>query len=242
MTTATVTIGILAGSLAAILWNRSARWLSDETFWPAVLAASRKLATADIDDFVSEYIAVLRALVAYTCKTGCRVAITIAPVCLTLIAFSPMLSNWQRERATSLIIHPPQPVTLQSADGILTAQAGEYGRIGDATELTLHTAEWQTDLSCTTPVIVTNSWLTNALGLAAGFTTVVDENAPAFLLIRAGGPDGNPLWPYLSDHEGLFWLSLVVASVVTGLLAARWSTSGTHHAQVASMSSSTVTS
>jgi Sulfotransferase family len=231
--TLSVSLGIILGAAVILYWHALGRRLADTTFWPAFHQLSRRISGGQLpDDFFAAYARLLRLLAVYLARTGCRVAITILPVVLVVVALGPVANHYAAEQADRLCVYPVQPMTIdiggQSVRFDGTGTSFQPG--GVPTGPTSLVTEPVPLVDFDGMLAVSSSpWTTLGLQLL-GLPAQTVDRGPSLLILRASNGTTNPLWPYLGNLEFWFWSSMIGSSLLAGgLISIRAKQSSPEH-------------
>lgn len=224
-------IGTVLGGIVAVVWTSLARWFADNSFWRSIRDVAEKLVAAPPPrEFFRQYAVLVRSLGIYLLKTCCRVSISVLPVIAALCLLWPMIAKQQLNLASHLVVYPPQDVVVRVSDQTVVSRSNgscdiPIGAASEPGEISASHGTF-TVPSLTYPVALSNSPVSRMVLLLCGFKVHGGENVPPLLILRPSAGDANPLWPYFSDLEFLFWLAMFGGSLLAGAvmkwLPLRW--------------------
>jgi hypothetical protein len=212
----------MAGLVACALWNRlGSRW-GDAGFWPGLRRIAVRMATGEAQqDFLHEYVQLLKLLALYLGRMGVRVSLTVLPVAMTVMLVGPVGLKRELDQADRLRVTPPRSLDVEIAGSLF--QFDETGTCHVAGPLPRGPLELP-GTSTTQPALEFNGAVAltqapvAALGLSlVGLRTECRTDGPSLLILRASNEQTNPFWPYLGNLEFAFWSGLLGASVLAGL-------------------------
>lgn len=206
MSTATLLLWYAGALLFGGLCGFGVGWLfgaivkpgSNAAYFSSLSVNVKGLLFGDDKDFWPHYKAVMLDTAKYVGIQLAGVFVAFAPLVLVLLLLAPqLLGVWERDAPWVVI----------------PATAGELGErslvFADGAQIALPEPPG--------PVAVCSDGSLGCLVLSGfGFRTLASDTAAVrdgLVVIRATRDDWNPLWPYLSDPEFLFFLALTLVSV-----------------------------
>lgn len=179
-------------------------------FWSELIKHAQGLLIGEDEDFWPHYKALVRSTFKYVGLQLLGVTAAFGPIIVVLLYLGPLIMAFWEQGAEWVVISETagqlQTMQVSSAD----SDSGRTLLLSDNTAIQL-TAEPGSTAICSP-----NSW---ACLLLAGFGFHTLESASSVMLelghvvVRATRGDWNPLWPYLSDPEFLFFTSLSIISL-----------------------------
>ncbi len=206
-----IALGALFGYSIGTLFGLVVKPGSTAIFWTSLNTNLKGLLVGEDEDFWPHYKQLMLSTFKYVGQQLAGVFVAFAPIIIALLFLGPWIMEiWERDADWG--VFPAEAGTLNTP-GSLSPETGT-GRI-----LTLPSNS-QVELPRepgSVAVCVPESL--GCLVLAGfGFHTLDVEDAATQeygpIVVRATRNDWNPFWPYLSDPEFLFFLSLSLASVL----------------------------
>ena len=180
--------------------------------WGAVGRNVHGLLYGEEDRFWHYYWGIVRDSGKYVIRQLAGLALALAPLVVALVLFAPgLLAQWDRN--AEYAVFPP--------DAAFVSRVASADELGESTPMTLELSTGNTVPLSSNPggqVLCQPGRLACLVLQGFGFTAIeVDpevSGTTTLIIARTDHNDWNPLWPYLSDPEFLFFASLVVASIV----------------------------
>ena len=212
-------LGILVATISRIVSGR----LKKAEFWTALPGLIQSLASgADHREFVLVYARLVKLLAWHLAVSVLQLAAAFAPVVAVVVVCGPGVVEGYNRRAVAIAIHPRQQAAIDaggerfesgdaaSLPGLIPGAIGLHG----AGKLVTNTGELDFD-----SLERGNAWCTSEWGRLTmsllGFDTHLSRSGEGFFILRPYCGDRNPVWPYLSDLEFLFYLAITLTSALT---------------------------
>jgi hypothetical protein len=204
-------LGGVFAFLTVTIFRRLTPTGTTRAYWKGVGKAIHGLLYDEEDRFWSHYGSIIRQTAIYVGQQLLGVVLAFAPLVVAFYLFSPWIfAQWDRNASMTVI---PQHA------GALTIIMSESDPDGiDQRTLTLQNG---TPISLPpksgSVVLCPPRHFACVLLQGFGFTALTVESLQAadldLVIVRSEHGDWNPLWPYLSDPEFLFFLSLILGSI-----------------------------
>ena len=199
--------GPALGVAFVVLWRRLLPVAYARSFWARFRDDTRVLLSVDDPAvFFPRYRALLGAVFAYAARNTAGMLLGLLPLAGFLLLLLPGLLD-QRDRTESeLYFHPPA-----AADVLTIIRTGP----ASAEPAAFRTAIAGTPGGRTAWRHAFCADIVDCALLASlpfSVHRVPADTLPSVIVVRPRHGGRNPLWPYLSDAECLFWLLFVVAS------------------------------
>lgn len=202
--------GALFGYVVRFVFRRLVSPGTTRRYWVGISQDIHGILYGDVDHFWRHYINIIRDTVLYVSRQLFGIALAFAPIVVVFLVVGPSLyATWDRDA----------PLGVIPADaGVLTRDEGLSEPNASApTTLTLKNGHVLTIPSKPGSQVVCVRGSVGCLVLLGFGFTAITLDQPSLgkdnlVVIRTMHDDWNPLWPYLSDPEFLFFLSLSVVS------------------------------
>jgi len=212
-------IGAVLGTAAGRIWRTLSQRYPDNGFWGSFAELSRQMVAGDDPhDFFRQYARLLRLLGGYLVRISCLVGAAALPVVVFVVGLAPRIMDNLAGPETPLAAHPPQ--SLQVGLETMDIDVGPDGEIGigaanlrSPARITLGAGTVDVR-ALSHPIAVSSCPWTCAAMASLGFESHQLAGGPSLLIVRPRIGDRNFLWPYVSDLEFVFWLSLIAGSLV----------------------------
>ena len=222
-------IGIGVGLAAGRIAHRVSRRLGDDGFWLRLARVSRALLDADSEiSIIREYVQLWAALCKFVIRTAVTMLLALSPVLLGFVGLETAANRYTKPIAALVAITPVQSVvvnlagqslTFDSKNPLIPATMGlDAPAVINVQHGSMHCnrlARKQAYASRVSDRLVLFSLGFELLPLVPADASIV------MVLIRPFNDDNNALWPYLSDWEFDFFVSVGLASVAGTFLSKR---------------------
>lgn len=207
-----VVLGGIIAFVTVTIFRRFAPSGTTREYWTGVSKDIHGLLYGDEDNFWSHYVNIIRQTGKYVGRQLLALVLAFAPLVIAFFVIGPWIFT-QWDRGAELTVIPHQAGSLASTRG--QSDGSEIEKL----TLTLSDGTAVDIPANAGSVAVCEPGRFSCIVLQGfGFTAVtVDTLGPpdlSLVIIRTAHNDWNPLWPYLSDPEFLFFLSLTLGSIV----------------------------
>ncbi|MBF0370652.1 MAG: hypothetical protein HQL52_14465 [Magnetococcales bacterium] len=221
----TILTGLLLGWLFMVIWRKVLPTGMSRAFWSYLATASRELLTqVDADEFPRLYWNLVVRTFRYSGRNMLAVGLGVMPTLWVLFFAMPTALERYHAQAPWLELYPSGSARLLVDGAVISpGESGEGARYRldenqvrgvlqlDKISLNLDPLAQRYALCRTT--------LDCLLFMGLDFSvrdlspSVLPEESLSYVVVRPSHGDDNLLWPFLSDLEFLFFLSLILATM-----------------------------
>ena len=218
--TGALILGALLGYSIGTLFSFVVKPGASAEFWSALIKHAQGLLIGEDKDFWPHYKALMSSTFKYVGLQLLGVLAAFGPIIIVLLYLGPWIMAFWEQDAEWVVI-PDVAGQLQTPQDSPANINNDNSR---ALILSDNTAIQLTAEPGSTAICAPDSW---ACLILAGFGFHTLENAGDVMqdignvIVRATRDDWNPLWPYLSDPEFLFFISLSLVSLLMIVFAGK---------------------